>query len=227
MGALKIFVASILAGLIGFCIGELNVAGKVGQFLGEILSDGKTAVAVVAAATTLLSLTVQLAVGTRQAAASQTAANASMLTARNAGTRAISTMRLSWLERLRKTLSEYHSILMTTDEESSESDKRRLSDLGTHLDLMLNQDEADQKRLWDISDKIFNLPKLEDREALDKDLIIAGREVLKNEWEKIKREQRGISDHSALEDKRILRPILRNANNAASQRRGWPGQARP
>jgi hypothetical protein len=56
---------------------------------------------------------------------------------------------------------------------------------------MMNLNEPDQKDLWDIADKIYKMEDLEARKALDPDLMVAGRLVLKNEWEKIKRELRG------------------------------------
>ena len=63
--------------------------------------------------------------------------------------------------------------------------------LGTQLDLMMNLNEADQKALWQIADDIYNTEDIEERKALDPELMKAGRLVLKKEWEKIKRELRG------------------------------------
>jgi len=56
--------------------------------------------------------------------------------------------------------------------------------------LLLNKDDAVQRRLWDITDEIYNLEKSEDRQARDTALMDAGRAVLKGEWEKVKREMR-------------------------------------
>ena len=99
-------------------------------------------------------------------------------------------MRIKWVEELREVLSEYHSILVSV-EEFEDTDLRKLSNLGTKLDLMMNLTESDQKALWDTADKIYRTEELEARKALDPELMDAGRVVLKNEWEKIKRELRG------------------------------------
>lgn len=114
-----------------------------------------------------------------------------MLTAKNSGSRAIASMRIQWVEELRKVLSEYHSILMSQERVKDLKLRRQLVDLGTRLDLMMNLHESDQKALWDIADKIWKTDDLEERKKLDPDLMEAGRVVLKNEWEKIKRELRG------------------------------------
>jgi hypothetical protein len=80
---------------------------------------------------------------------------------------------------------------MTVDGERTEEDRRRLANLGTKLDLMMNLNEEDQKRLWQVADDIYNEEDIERRRALDNPLMVAGRLVLKNEWEKIKLELRG------------------------------------
>jgi hypothetical protein len=56
---------------------------------------------------------------------------------------------------------------------------------------MMNLNEEDQKRLWQVADDIYNEEDIERRRALDKPLMVAGRLVLKNEWEKVKLELRG------------------------------------
>jgi hypothetical protein len=123
------------------------------------------------------------------AQASKISADAALLTANAAGNRAIAAMRLQWLDKLRNVMSEYHSVLVTYDDKDQSPDYRKACELGTQLDLMLNLNEADQKQLWDIADKVFHATK-EERIALDKEFMSAGRVVLKNEWEKIKRELR-------------------------------------
>lgn len=192
-----IAIAILVAFAVGLVLGESSAAAKVGAFVSAVFNDSRTAVAVASAIFALLSLLVQLWVGSRQAKigerqadASRISANAAVLTANNAGNRAIAQMRILWIESLRKTLSEYHSILMSSNEPLSDADERRLSDLGTQLDLMLNVGEENQKRLWEIADKIFHLKQLADREAMDHDLVVAGRAVMKDEWDKIKREMR-------------------------------------
>ena len=133
---------------------------------------------------------VQYRIGKRQAAAAQRSADAAMLIVQNAGSREIARMRLEWMQKLRDTLSEYHSILMIrgdVDEEVSQ----KLSLLGTQLDLLLNRDDKFQKDLWHISDKIYNSASREERQSMDEKLVAAGRAVLKSEWEKVKAEMRG------------------------------------
>jgi hypothetical protein len=134
---------------------------------------------------------VQLRVGKMQASAAQRAADAAMLTAKNAGTREIARMRLAWMDKLRDTLSEYHSILMSVDESDQDKEAQKLSLLGTQLDLLLNQDDLKQKALWDVTNNIFICDMREERQNMDRELVEAGRDVLKSEWEKIKAEMRG------------------------------------
>src|SRR5262249_27526235 len=135
-------------------------------------------------------LLVQLYVGGRQAKASRISADAAMLTARNLGNRAVASMRIKWVEDLRAVLSDYHSALMTRDKFEGE-DLTRMSNLGTKLDLMMNLNESDQRALWEIADKIYFEEDFEKRREHDKAMMDAARLVLKNEWEKIKRELRG------------------------------------
>ncbi|WP_316228622.1 hypothetical protein [Bradyrhizobium sp. SZCCHNR1045] len=146
-----------------------------------------------------------LLIGRRQAAAAQTSADAANLTARTVGFRELAKVRLDWLKALRDNLSEYHSILMTSEDpdpdlegeaalrakEKDEADDRRLSYLGTQLDLLLNQKKQLQKTLWGISDEILGLDTKEERQARDQALVEAARAVLDFEWQKIKREMRG------------------------------------
>src|SRR5262249_39941500 len=120
----------------------------------------------------------------------------------------IAKLRISWMDTLRDTLAEYHSLLMNLEDEESigriEDDKERKTKqavhkadleklvlLGTQLDLLLNKQDSLQRKLWDITDEIYNLDKSAARQALDKPLMEAGRAVLKGEWEKVKLEMRG------------------------------------
>jgi len=114
-----------------------------------------------------------------------------MLAARNAGYREIARLRMEWMSKLRDTLAEYHSMLMSLDGDEKTAASQKLSELGTQLDLLLNQKDTRQKALWDVADKIFKLENIDERQAMDKDLIEAGREVFKGEWEKVKAEMRG------------------------------------
>jgi hypothetical protein len=145
----------------------------------------------------LIASVVTLCIGWRQttaaskaADAAKVSAHASLLTARASGDRAIATMRLEWVTDLRKTISEYHSILMTAQTLNT-STLQKLSELGTQLDLMLNTDNDAQRELWTILDNIYNTQGLANRQKFDEPLMRAGRKVLKDEWERIKRETRG------------------------------------
>lgn len=164
-------------------------------------SHTQSGAVVIAAFTTmtvgLIASTVTLCIGWRQATASLRAAEAARksaeaaeLTARASGDRAVATMRLQWVTELRKTTAEYHSILMTSQNLDDET-HRKLSELGTHLDLMLNIKNDSQKELWLILDKIYKTQGLKARQKFDEPLMEAGRKVLKDEWERIKRETRG------------------------------------
>jgi hypothetical protein len=84
---------------------------------------------------------VQYRIGKRQAAAAQRAADAAMLTAQNAGTREIATMRLAWMDKLRDTVAQFHSILMIREDVDQAKSAEELSLLGTQLDLLLNRED--------------------------------------------------------------------------------------
>ena len=191
---------------VGAIVGALGVGWFAGaaqplpilhEFLGRVLGDWSITIAVASALFAFLSILTQLVVGTLQARASAKHADASRLsaeaalsTARMAGDRAVAHLRIKWVESLRDILSEYHSTLMTAEKHDA-AEERRLSQLGTQLDLMMNFTEANQKALWDIADEIYQTDGLEARKAKDPELMAAGRLVLKAEWEKIKRELRG------------------------------------
>jgi hypothetical protein len=188
----------------GLCAGCAIVPNGVDQakIINDVLNSPAALVAVLAAMLAFLSGVlgplVQGYVGRKQAAASQRSADAAMLSARTAGAREIAKLRMAWMETLRNKLSEYHSILMnfeddnrTPNPETKVQEDRKVSELGTHLDLLLNQDDPLQKALWDISDRIFNTAEPAERVALDKPLIQAGRAVLEAEWEKVKTEMQG------------------------------------
>jgi hypothetical protein len=188
----------------GLCAGCAIFPKGVDQakIINDVVSSPAALVAVLAAMLAFLSGVlgplVQGYVGRKQAAASQRSADAAMLSARTAGAREIAKLRMAWMETLRNKLSEYHSILMnlededrTPDAETKTQEDRKLSELGTHLDLLLNQNDPLQKALWDISDQIYKTHGQAEREALDEPLIRAGRAVLKAEWEKVKIEMQG------------------------------------
>jgi hypothetical protein len=161
----------------------------------EILESPAAVAAIAAALLALISgisgPLVQMTVGKRQAAAALKSADASMLTAQNAGNREIARMRLSWMDKLRDVLSDYHSILMSSEDGDLPGQAQKLSHLGTQLDLLLNLEDKIQKELWDVADKIYHSKTLDERQSYDEALIKAGRSVFKAEWEKIKAEMRG------------------------------------
>jgi len=188
----------------GLCTGCAIFPKGVDQakIINDVLNSPAVLVAILAAMLAFLSGVlgplVQGYVGRKQAAASQRSADAAMLSARTAGAREIAKLRMAWMETLRNKLCEYHSILMnfedddrTPDPETKTQEDRKLSELGTHLDLLLNQDDPLQKVLWDISDQIYKTTGQAEKEAFDEPLIRAGRAVLKAEWEKVQIEMQG------------------------------------
>jgi hypothetical protein len=180
------------------------------SILSEALHDSNKVAFIASMVVLTVGLTgaaVTLCIGWRQTKAAQAAAEASkrssdaaMLTAENAGSRQIATMRLEWIQTLRKTLSEFHSILMTASEPYSTDDHRKLSDLGTAIDLLLNRDDPDQLALWEITDKIYETDSIDERNSLDASFVAAGRTVMKKEWEKIKAEIRGGATNTLASD---------------------------
>lgn len=167
------------------------------SWLSEISHDGtKVALsaALLAFVASLTTASFALITGWRQgtsarlsAEAAKASADAAVLTARAAGDRAIATMRLQWVHDLRKVLSEYHSVLVSYEP----TDYRKVSELGTQLDLMLNLDETEQRHLWEVAEEVFRTKDKDARVALDSKLMAAGRVVLKKEWKQIKWELRG------------------------------------
>jgi hypothetical protein len=202
-------------GLLGAVLGGLVIFLSrlpITQITTLIVNNPAAAVAALAALFAfiagILGPIVQWRVGRRSALASQTSAEAAMLTARTAGFREIAKLRMSWMDTLRNTLADYHSILMNLEDKaalvliSDEGERKdrtkanngaleKLVLLGTQLDLLLNKDDALQRKLWDITDEIYQLDSSAARQKLDEPLMAAGRAVLKGEWEKVKREMRG------------------------------------
>jgi hypothetical protein len=140
----------------------------------------------------------QAKVGAKAAEANRISAEATMLAAKTAGAREIAKLRMAWIENLRNKLCEYHSLLMNLESddispnpETKIAEDRKLSELGTHLDLLLNQQDALHKTLWDISDQIYKTPDQAERAGLDERLIRAGWAVLEAEWQKVTIEMQG------------------------------------
>jgi hypothetical protein len=91
-----------------------------------VQDDPKTAVAIVAAILAFISGVlgplVQLIIGSKQAATAQRAVDLT-------GSRAIATMRLAWMDKLRDRVSEFHSILMIKETVDQEREAVKLSRL--------------------------------------------------------------------------------------------------
>lgn len=111
-------------------------------------------------------------------------------TARKTGARAVAAFRQQWIDNLRRTLAEYHSIKMSAELPLSFEDDRAVSNLGTQIELMLNPDEDACQQLEAIIDKIDECKTLDGRVALDPQFIEAARRVLKLEWSRVKAELR-------------------------------------
>jgi hypothetical protein len=223
MTKVAIFAVFIVALVIGILIGCFEAAplrGGLVAALRTMLTNPLATAALIAAAIALLVgllgfigtwRQVNVAKDAAHAAkisaeAAKTSADAAMMNANYAGTRALASVRIDWLNALRDTLSEYHSILMSTDakvdekakvraEEKTAADKRQLSYFGTKLDLLLNQEKKYQKALWQVSDDILKMvsPSEEELNVADKRLVQAARKVLDFHWRKIKAEMIGES----------------------------------
>jgi hypothetical protein len=53
---------------------------------------------------------------------------------------------------------------------------------------MMNLNEPAQRLLWELADEIYRTEGVEARKAMDSELMVAGRKVLKTEWDRIKAE---------------------------------------
>lgn len=162
------------------------------SWLSEFMHDPTRVALAVGLSGSLVALIIGWRQGTSSrlsAEAAKASANAAVLTARAAGDRAIATMRIQWVHDLRSVLAEYHSVLLSYKQD----DYRKVSDLGTRLDLMLNLDEPEQRELWNVAEEVFRTKDTDKRAALDTKLMAAGRRVLKKEWQTIKWELRGKS----------------------------------
>jgi hypothetical protein len=216
---IKVFVValpSILAGFaVGFFVAEPLRGGLISALQGALTSPA-TVVALIAALLAFVSGVggpiVTYLIGIRQAEAAKTSAEAAKTsseaaanTAAAAGSRAFANVRLQWLQSVRETLAEYHSILMSAEDDDpnateeakakalqkAEGDSRRISYLGTQLDLLLDTKKKLQKDLWKVSDDILKLETKKERQALDTRLVEAGRAVFEFQWRKIKCELQG------------------------------------
>lgn len=148
---------------------------------------------------------VQLIVGRRQTAAAQSSADASMHSAKAAmamvshtGLQTIALFREKWIISLRDTLSDYHAILMSEEYPYSLEVRRKISELGTRIDLLLDPSDTLSNELIAVSDRILDLENIDDRMNLDRDLVEAARKVLKAEWHRLREELRGIPPEKKL-----------------------------
>ena len=154
-----------------------------------------TAVATSLAAV-LIAPIVQVMIGFKQARIAKSSAEAAKLSAeaalrnsRNAGIQLIASSRQKWIDNLRDTLSEFHSITMTENEYPYPKEvDRKLSLLGTRVELLLNPGEDSSKRVLELINKIYNAENIEERESLDLEFVAAGQAILKAEWDRVKRD---------------------------------------
>jgi hypothetical protein len=112
----------------------------------------------------------------------------SLWTLRKTGVRAVAAFRQQWIDTLRKALTEYHSIMMTTELPLSPADDRKASDLGTQIELMLNPDEEASRKLEEVINEIDRCKTSDARVAMDPAFIATARRVLKQEWNRVKAE---------------------------------------
>jgi hypothetical protein len=200
-----LLVGAVVGFLGGYFVAEPLRGGLIAA-LQPILTNPASAAALIAAFLAFIAGVggplVAFFIGSKQAKAAQTSADAALNSANSAGARALANVRLKWLQALRETLSEYHSILMSAKDEDPaaseeakakaqekmDADERRLSYLGTQLDLLLNQKKVKQQALWKVSDEILNMPTRAQRQDADPRLIAAARDVLDFHWKKIKAE---------------------------------------
>ena len=153
-----------------------------------------TAVATSLAAV-LIAPIVQIIIGFKQARIAKFSAEAAKLSAeaalqnsRNTGIQLIAGSRQNWIDNLRDTLSEFHSITLTENEYPYPKEiDRKLSMLGTKVELLLNPREDSSKLILSLINRIYDAKNIEERESLDLEFIAAGQAILKNEWDRVKR----------------------------------------
>jgi hypothetical protein len=154
--------------------------------------DAPTISAFAAAAAALAAGTVaaiQLYIGVRQSRAALVAARAAMMTAESEGRHTVASFRQKWIEAVRDTLSEHHSIVMSLPEGHAVSpeDQRKLAALRTKLQLLLNPDEPDSLELLRLIEEIVHCRTV-DRILKDGALSRLAQKILKTEWVRIKDE---------------------------------------
>ena len=154
-----------------------------------------TAVATSLAAV-LIAPIVQIMVGFKQARIAKSSAEAAKLSAeaalrnsRNTGVQLIAASRQKWIDNLRDTLSEFHSITLTENEYPYPKEvDRKLSMLGTKVELLLNPNEDSSKQILGLINRIYDSKSISERESLDLEFVAAAQAILKTEWDRVKRD---------------------------------------
>ena len=140
-------------------------------------------------AAVLIAPVVQIIIGLKQAKSARISAEAALRNSYNTGRHAIANSRQKWIDTLRDTLSEFHSLVMTENEYPYPKEiDRKLSMLGTKIELFLNPTETESKELLDLVNKIYDLKTVQEREQLDLSFVAASQKVLKKEWVRVKKE---------------------------------------
>jgi hypothetical protein len=83
-------------------------------------------------------------------------------------------------------ISEYHSIAMSEVNLADPENDKKLSHLGTKIELLLNPSEESSQRLLRVKNKIKNTKDIDERNAFDPELVSAAQAILKTEWDRIK-----------------------------------------
>jgi hypothetical protein len=124
-----------------------------------------------------------------QAQAAKEQADATMRMVRSATVQKMCESRQAWIESLRDSLSNFHSILMTSKTYPYPvEDDRKLSALGTKIELLLNPMEKTSREVLSAIYQMYNTAEYDERRKMDKILVEKSQAVLKDEWEKIKRD---------------------------------------
>lgn len=132
----------------------------------------------------------QLALVERQAGGSEMSARAALLSAENAGRHSVARFRQEWINALRKDLSELHSIIHGSSRNPvPNADLKKLVELRTQIQLMLNPEEKNSDDLIGIIDDM--IPPVSDGfdvGELEILFVAKSQEILKTEWDRVKLE---------------------------------------
>jgi hypothetical protein len=113
-----------------------------------------------------------------------------MMNAESVCRHTVAAFRQKWIDAVRDTLSEYHSILMLAPDVVviSAEDWRRLTGLKTKLNLLLNPKEEGSRRLLLLLSEMRDCQNWAERADLSTKLSTIAQEILKTEWVRIKDE---------------------------------------